>query len=182
MRTEINIYYPTCLISSKVHLIVLCIIIIMLMTGCDPKKSPFFSPDFNADNNSDDMIPTTEMIVGDWDITYIRQAFTCSGTQPEFTVGATVLSTNPTSLIYQFPDAPAGIGGSYNPSTGEFNGTTGDVDRGDGTTVSETWNTSISYSNDPFSVTLNGESEVLLTDEDGNTLCFVDYDIEGMKL
>lgn len=169
--------------TKKVYLIFVSIFLIVLMAGCDLKKAPFFGPDFsNGDENGDDMIPSTEMIVGDWDFTYIRQAYTCSGTQPEFTVGASIISSSPTSFIVQFPDAPAGIGGSYDIETGEFNGTTGEVERGDGTTISESWSATLNYSDDPFSVSLSGESEVLLKDESGSTLCFVDYNVEGMKL
>jgi hypothetical protein len=169
------------MISGKVHLIAFGIIIIILITGCDPKQSPFFSPDFSVNNDDEDMFPSTEMIIGQWEITYLRQDYTCSGTQPEFTSEASAMSSSPTSLMYQFADAPAPISGMYDPSTGAFNGSTGEVDRGDGSTVSESWMVNFNYSNNPLNVTFEGESEVLLKDSSGNTLCFVNYLIDGLR-
>lgn len=148
--------------------------------GCKEKTEAFFAPGADAGTPS---APTLADVTGPTTVSYDPDpdATTCTPVPDPFGVDATIEDTGSTIdglplIQVVFPDAPPGgeIRGAYDPSTGDFEGETEEVDQGDGLTAVERWTASF-----VLGVDYTGRSEVTFTDTNNGASCMLVYDVSG---
>lgn len=184
--------------NKYIHwLISLLIGIVLVMQGCVPKNSDFFSSFGTGDGDTDneDVIPTAFEIVGSWLFYYVYILDGCNSQTGEFTAEALVVLVDEDGSIIgvAFADAEDELRGPYNRSktvsyksnnslNGTFEGETGKVSIGNGFFAREIWEGNFFFDEaNPSAVRYEGTSLVEVTDADDNLACTIEYEVEGER-
>ncbi|MFW6193155.1 MAG: hypothetical protein ACOC83_06685 [Gemmatimonadota bacterium] len=155
--------------------------------GCEEKVEAFFAPGA-ADGSP--TVPSLTDVVGPTTTSYDPDpdATTCTPVPDPFDVDATIEDTGDMLdglplISVVFPDAPPGgeVTGPYDPSTGDFEGETEEVDQDGGLTAVERWSVEFVGQGDEsdYRGSYSGTSEVTFTDTETGGSCEIVYDVSG---
>lgn len=160
--------------------------IALALQGCDAKAAEFFGPALTGGGGGGGGGGGTELtaddIPGTWTVNYTTVSTTCEASLAPFSVNADFGITGTGSsatLDVLFPDAPVPISGTVTFPDGDFMGSTGPVDIGDGLDADESWDVSFSLS--MSDVVFSGTSNVDV-EEAGTPVCNRSFNITGIKL
>lgn len=157
-------------------------VMVFALQGCDAKAAEFFGPALTGGGGGGGTELTAGDIPGTWTVSYTATSTTCEASLAPFDVDADFDITGTGSsatLDVLFPDAPVPISGTVTFPDGDFMGSTGPVDIGDGLDADESWDVSFSLS--MSDVVFSGTSNVDV-EEAGTPVCNRSFNITGIKL